>query len=264
MFASVLAQELPTSYFGAVPPIEQAVFLAAGTLLMGLGTLYFLSKAPQARGNPEAQEYFYVTILISGTAFAAYLSMLLGFGDAAVTVGDEVKRIYWARYADWAFTTPLLLLDLSLLAGYDIRDPPVAALISADGIMIVAGLVGAFTPVFEFRIIWWAVSTIAFVFVIYLLYRALTKGAMSFDDESRKSTFITLRNLTIALWTAYPIVWIIGTEGVGAIPLSAETAIYAVLDVLAKVGFGFILLRSRAVLGEDAAPTPSADVEAAD
>jgi bacteriorhodopsin len=48
------------------------------------------------------------------------------------------------------------------------------------------------------------------------------------------------------------------------VPLSAETAMYAVLDVLAKVGFGFILLRSRAVLGDDTAPTPSGEATTAD
>jgi bacteriorhodopsin len=50
------------------------------------------------------------------------------------------------------------------------------------------------------------------------------------------------------LWTAYPIVWLIGTEGLSLIPLYWETAAFMVLDVLAKVGFGFLLLRSRSVL----------------
>jgi bacteriorhodopsin len=27
------------------------------------------------------------------------------------------RQIYWARYVDWAITTPLLLLDLTILAG---------------------------------------------------------------------------------------------------------------------------------------------------
>ncbi len=262
--AQVASEGLPTlgdsGIAAQMPPANQAVFLGAAALIMGLGTIYFLVKATQVRGQPEAQEYVFVTTLVSGTAFAAYTAMFLGFGDTAVTVtfpggAEETLRIYWARYADWLFTTPLLLIDLALLAGYELTDPPVAALISADGIMIVAGVVGAFTPVFSARLVWWAISTIAFVFVVYLLWRALTAGAMRFDDESRQSTFITLRNLTILLWTAYPIVWIIGTEGVGAIPLSAETAAYAVLDVLAKVGFGIILLNSRAILSPEDAPS---------
>jgi bacteriorhodopsin len=41
--------------------------------------------------------------------------------------------------------------------------------------------------------------------------------------------------------------------------LYVETLGFMVLDVLAKVGFGFILLRSRAILGETEAPEPSAE-----
>ncbi len=264
--ASAAADAVEGNLFATMPPLNQAVFLGAAALIMGLGTIYFLAKSTEVRGNPEAQEYYFVTTLISGTAFAAYMAMFLGFGDTALSVpyAEEPLRIYWARYADWLFTTPLLLIDLSLLAGYELTDPPVAAAVSADGIMIVAGIVGAFTPVFAFRMVWWTISTIAMLFVFYLLWRALTAGAMRFDDESRQSTFITLRNWTILLWAAYPVVWLVGTEGVGAVPLSAETAAYAVLDVLAKVGFGFILLRSRAVLGAEEAPSPSSEPATAD
>ena len=31
--------------------------------------------------------------------------------------GNNFRLIYWARYVDWFFTTPLLLLDILLLAG---------------------------------------------------------------------------------------------------------------------------------------------------
>nr|prf bacteriorhodopsin C term fragment [Halobacterium salinarum] len=67
------------------------------------------------------------------------------------------------------------------------------------------------------------------------------------------STFKVLRN-----WSAYPVVWLIGSEGAGIVPLNIETALFMVLDVSAKVGFGLILLRSRAIFGEAEAPEPSA------
>ncbi|MGI8502265.1 MAG: bacteriorhodopsin, partial [Hassallia sp.] len=40
----------------------------------------------------------------------------------------------------------------------------------------------------------------------------------------------------------YPIVWILGPEGFRAINPGLETALYAILDLCAKVGFGFILV----------------------
>jgi bacteriorhodopsin len=36
------------------------------------------------------------------------------------------------------------------------------------------------------------------------------------------------------------------------------------LDVTAKVGFGFVLLSSRSIVGDDSVPTPSEEEAAAD
>jgi bacteriorhodopsin len=62
----------------------------------------------------------------------------------------------------------------------------------------------------------------------------------------------------------YPIAWLVGTEGAGIVPLFVETLLFMILDVTAKVGFGIILLRSRAIFGEDTAPEPSASATADD
>jgi len=44
------------------------------------------------------------------------------------------------------------------------------------------------------------------------------------------------------LWFIYPIVWILGTEGEAVINLTAEITIFAIVDLLAKVGFGLLLV----------------------
>jgi bacteriorhodopsin len=50
--------------------------------------------------------------------------------------------VFYARYVDWLFTTPLLLLDLALLAGLNGAD--ITNVIIADVIMILTGLFAAF------------------------------------------------------------------------------------------------------------------------
>jgi len=70
--------------------------------------------------------------------------------------------------------------------------------------------------------------------------------------------------MLIVLWLAYPVVWILGTEGtIEFIPLYVETAAFMVLDLTAKVGFGYVLLRSHNVLDEvahvDSAPGAAVD-----
>lgn len=245
----------------------EQIWLALGTVLMLIGTFYFLVRGWGVE-DPEAQEYYIITILIPGIAAASYLSMFAGFGLTEVEVatlgGGAIGTldIYWARYADWLFTTPLLLLDLGLLAGADRNT--LGALIGLDAFMIITGLVGALTKVYTFRFVWWTVSTISFLFIIYYLFSVLSAKAANLDEDTQ-STFTTLKWLVVILWSVYPVAWLIGTEGLGLVGLFGETLLFMILDVAAKVGFGFILLQSRAVMGLEEAPTPSeGDATAAD
>ncbi|MFB6304841.1 MAG: bacteriorhodopsin [Haloferacaceae archaeon] len=240
---------------------SEGVWLALGTVLMLLGTFYFVVRG-WGVDDPRQQEFYVITIMITAIASASYLSMFFGFGLTEVEVaGVGSLEIYWARYADWLFTTPLLLADLGLLANASRTE--IGALILVDAFMIVTGLVGALTKVFMFRFVWWTVSTIAMIVVLYYLFSVLTKRARELD-EATQSTFKVLRNLVLVLWSLYPIVWIVGTEGAGLVGLFTETLLFMVLDVTAKVGFGFILLRSRAIVGESEAPEPSAAEATAD
>jgi bacteriorhodopsin len=240
---------------GIIGERPEAIWLALGTIFMLLGTVYFIVRGWGVT-DPEQQEYYIITILIPGIAAASYLSMFFGFGLTEVEVaGRGVLDIYWARYADWLFTTPLLLLDLALLANADRNT--IGALLGLDAFMIVTGLVGALSKILIARYVWWLVSTIALLFILYYLFGTLTARASEMDDDTQ-ATFRTLRNVVLVLWSIYPILWLVGTEGAGLVNLYVETLAFMVLDVLAKVGFGFILLRSRAILGEESAPEPSA------
>ena len=96
-----------------------------------------------------------------------------------------------------------------------------------------------------------------------MLFRSVGNLGSKADQMSgdAASLFGTLRNIVIVLWLAYPVVWLIGSEGAQLIGLGPETAIFAVLDVSAKVGFGVVLLRSRNVL--ESVSSTASDSEAA-
>lgn len=232
--------------------------------MMTLGTLYFIWLGKDA--DESYKEFFIITIFITAIAAANYLSMALGFGVTNLQVenapsfvpiaenGMYELEIFWARYSDWLFTTPLLLLDIALLVKADKKT--IATLIGLDVYMILTGLAATMSQVWINRIVWWAVSTGALLALLYILLGSLSRKADEMGGDAA-SLFSTLRNIIIVLWLAYPVVWLIGSEGAALIGLGPETAIFAVLDVLAKVGFGVILLRSRNVL-EDVTATESA------
>jgi bacteriorhodopsin len=245
-------------------PVEPSLWV--GTAGMFLGMLYFIAKGWGER-NERMQEFYIVTIFIAAIAFVNYLSMALGFGVTIVEVGGEQKAIYWARYTDWLFTTPLLLLDLGLLAGATRNE--LSTLIGLDVAMIgtgaiatltgdAAGTIGAVGTEVQ-RLVWWGVSTGFLLVLLYFLFGSLTDKAKRLGGQAT-SKFKTLRNLIVVIWLVYPVWWILGTEGLTILPnLGIETAGFAVLDLTAKVGFGIILLSSREALDQATSAEATAD-----
>jgi len=227
-------------------------FLWIGTVGMALGGLAFMFLGVTARSANK--QFYYITALIPLIAACAYLAMAEGQG--AVMLGS--RTFYFARYIDWIVTTPLLLLDLALLAlvPSESRNWRIFSLVSADLFMIVTGLISGLSHGQE-RYVWLVVSCVAFAVVLYVL-----AGQMFAEARERAPQvgrlFRQLSTLTIALWTLYPVVFFLGTEGTGTITLTAEVGAYMVLDLLAKVGFGSLLLGNRAALEAlESSPEPA-------
>ena len=255
--------------FGHTPGSE-GIFLWIGTAGMFLGMLYFIATGWGVT-DPRMKKFYIVTTLIAAIAFVNYLAMATGFGVvdlAPFFEGVDEKAVYWARYTDWILTTPLLIYDLALLAGADTED--IAALVGLDVMMIVTGVIAtlAIVPVDSIgfgidahRILWWGVSTGFMIVLLGFLFGGLSDKVSQLDSET-KSTFNLLRILIVVLWSAYPVVWIIGSEGLGVVGLPVETAAFAALDLTAKIGFGIILLRSHSILESE--PAAAGDAATAD
>src|SRR6056297_1325250 len=147
-------------------PGGESIWLWLGTAGMFLGMLYFIGRG-WGETDERRQKFYIATIMITAIAFVNYLAMALGYGLTGIVVAGEELPIYWARYSDWLFTTPLLLYDLALLAGADRNT--IATLVGLDVFMIVTGLVAALTPDPAFRIVWWGISSGALLFLLYVL-----------------------------------------------------------------------------------------------
>jgi len=234
-------------------PGSEAIWLWIGTAGMFLATMYFVARGWGVE-DEKRKTFYIVTTFITGIAFVNYLAMALGFGLTEVTVAGETLPIYWARYTDWIFTTPLLLIDLGLLAGADRNT--IGTLVGLDVLMIATGVIATLTgdgtgtiAAGAQRLIWWGVSTAFLLVLLYILFGELTKQANDLSADAR-SKFTLLRNMLTALWLAYPVWWLLGTEGLALLDLYVETAGFAFLDLTAKAGFGYILLRSHAILDE--------------
>ncbi|MBM3664495.1 MAG: rhodopsin, partial [Actinobacteria bacterium] len=140
--------------------------------------------------------------------------------------------------------TPLLLLDLALLAGA--TKEAIVWLLGLDVMMITTGFFAGVTSS-NLRYIWFIVSALVFVWLLWVLLSEVLKAANERAPEV-KAKFTQLAVLLAVVWTIYPILWLLGTEGFNIIGITGEIATFAIIDLIAKVGFGFLLLSNRKVL----------------
>lgn len=202
---------------------------------------------------PISKRLFHIiTTLITITAAISYFGMATGHGTSFHhvkvrqqnkhtddTFHDVYREVFWARYVDWAITTPLLLLDLALLAG--MNGGSILMAVAADLIMILTGLFAAFgsegTPQ---KWGWYAIACIAYLVIIW--HMAVHGRAFAAQKGGNVAKFFfAIASFTLILWTAYPIIWGVA-DGARKVSVDGEIIAYAVLDILAKPVFGAWLL----------------------
>lgn len=175
--------------------------------------------------------------LIAGTS---YFAMSQGIG--LVPTSDHIVNV--TRYIDWFLTTPLLLFALSY-AMYNNRTERwvffgiIAAL---DVTMLATGL-GAELTLGNVRTALFSISSLSYLFIIYLVISRLLLLNVVFDDQNLRKSVLILAWIVIGLWSIYPFVWIFGPSGLAVLQTLGEANAYLVLDILTKTGFNIFLLQ---------------------
>jgi len=190
--------------------------------------------------------FHYMTMFVCLIASLAYLTMAMGYGKYYVGVGTpDCREFYYARYVDWAFTTPLMLLEVAGIAGasWDV----LLWLLGTDFVMIIAGLIGAFISTEE-KWAFWGFGMIVFQPILYYLVFGMDKTAkLNTERENNVEIYRLYKKIsliTAVCWTFYPVVWMF-CEGAGKWSLDMECFAYTVLDVLSKSVWGMIICTSR-------------------
>jgi bacteriorhodopsin len=192
--------------------------------------------------------YHYYRIFDSFTA--AYIANDAGQpAQAGATVvytlvnGEGFNEGY--RYVDWLLTVPLLLFEtVAVLAlAQKTRKSLMLKLIPASILMIVLGYPGEIATDNLTRGIWGALSTIPFLYILYVLWVELSKSMTTQPNQVRKD-LNGLRLLLLATWGVYPIAYLLPQLGID----SAEAFVwrqvgYSVADVLAKCLFGLLIYK---------------------
>jgi bacteriorhodopsin len=147
------------------------------------------------------------------------------------------------RYVDWLLTVPLLLVELVAVLGLpkSKSGPMLSKLTVAAVLMIATGYPGEISSDIPTRAIWGAISTIPFVYILYILWVQLGE-AMAGQSAEVNKLFRNIRLLLLATWGFYPITYLLPQLGITADSAVVGIQIgYAVADILAKAGYGIMI-----------------------
>ncbi len=215
------------------------------TIVMLLGGLAIFAKGKRRTSSEGLHTVLHGTICI--IAACSYFAMATGQGLVLLpTVASGGTRIfYYARYVDWTFTTPLLLISLAMTAMHSgpKRSSLIAGAVIADLLMIVAAFAFGASEVGWMKWTWFLISCVAFLGVYYVIWVSQLEANGSERDDIRSSY---RRNAMVlsALWLVYPFILAVSNDGLNIVSDSFGVLVIAIIDVLSKVAYGLMTTSS--------------------
>jgi len=91
------------------------------------------------------------------------------------------------------------------------------------------------------RYVWWSVGSLLFL-VVALRLNAVVQESEARIGAAAHDVLKTLSMIVTAMWMGYPLMILLGADGVGAIPTKAELGCLTLLDLSAKVHLLLLLL----------------------
>jgi len=200
----------------------------------------------------EVGSKYRLALLVSGlvVSIAGYhYFRIFNSWDAAYSLQNGAYTLTGApfndayRYVDWLLTVPLLLVEtvaVLALTGKEAR-PLLIKLVIASVVMIATGYPGEISDNITTRIIWGTVSTIPFVYILYVLWIELSKSLIR-QPAAVQTLVRNMRLLLLFSWGVYPIAYLLPMLGITGTTASIGVQLgYTVADVLAKPIFGLLV-----------------------
>ncbi|WP_232711555.1 bacteriorhodopsin-like [Microbacterium lacus] len=125
-----------------------------------------------------------------------------GLGDYTTTAGAAFNEGY--RYVDWLLTVPLLLVELIavLALARQLQNRLLMQLVPASILMIVLGYPGEISSDLGVRTVFGILSTIPFLFILYVLFVQLSRSLAN-QPEAVRGKISRLRYLLVLSWGVY-------------------------------------------------------------
>jgi bacteriorhodopsin len=217
-----------------------------GFATLAAATLFFWLGIGQVK--PEYKTALVVTGLVTFIAAYHYFRIGQSWNDAYVLsdgayIASEKTFNSAYRYVDWLLTVPLLLVELilvmSLTRSETVSRATRLGLLAL--VMVALGYPGEVSDSGSVRWIFGLLSMVPFLWIVYELYVGLGKAIES-QPENARGLIRNARNVTVASWCFYPVVYFAGAIGLeGATATVIVEVGYTIADIIAKAGFGVLI-----------------------
>lgn len=216
--------------------------------------LYLLFS--QGRVNPRYRNAVVISAIVCGIAAYHYFRIFDNF-KASYPPGSSVTAAHLLsttefneayRYVDWLLTVPLLLTETVAVMALRRSEQRslLVKLVPASALMILLGYPGEVSSTTGTRLLFGILSTIPFLYIVYVLFVELTRSVERQPREVQ-GMIRGLRVALVSLWLVYPIAFafpiIGGSFFGGASGFVLRQAGYSIADILAKAAYGLVIFR---------------------
>ena len=214
--------------------------------VMGAATAFFFLNRSQVA--PAYRTAITITGIVTLIAMYHYLRIFASWEAAFSVLNGQIKPTGVAfndayRYVDWLLTVPLLLVELILVMRLSPAETVAKAtkLGSLAAIMVLLGYPGEIASDSGTRWLWWSLSMIPFLIILFDLFVGLKASIESQPKEARGLVNLA-RWVTVLSWCFYPAVFVLPMLGItGGDATTAVQVGYTISDIVAKAMFGVLI-----------------------
>ncbi|MGK0157733.1 MAG: bacteriorhodopsin [Neolewinella sp.] len=213
---------------------------------MFAGALFFFFSRSQVA--PKYRPALLISALVPTIACYHYFRIAHSFDASYMLVdgnyvasGELFNDAY--RYADWLLTVPLLVIELVAVLGLaKMASRSMSMRLSiAAALMIVLGYPGEVATEASGKWLWWVLSMIPFLFIMFTLFTKFG-SAVNSQPSSVQPIIKKARGLILITWSFYPIAYLATVLGLsdaaGQVTLQVG---YTIADITSKVGLGIYI-----------------------
>jgi bacteriorhodopsin len=250
---------IPSLSAGQFSTVYNLMSLVIASMLF---TALFLLLS-RGRVAPRYRNALLVSATVCGIAAYHYFRIFDNFKASypaghTVTAAHLLSNVQFNeayRYVDWFLTVPLLLVETVAVMALpkDEQRRLLFKLVPASALMIGLGYPGEIASSNGTRLLFGTLSTIPFIYLLYVLFVELTRS-IDRQPAQVRHTIRMLRIALVGLWGVYPIAYLFPVFGGsffgGSSGFVLRQAGYSLADIFAKAAYGLVIYKIARVKSE--------------